>query len=147
MVSAPLSRFLAVTNGNPRGDKNTKFVDGHHIKHWAEGGETKPSNFVSLRRFHHRKVHEGAVEVQILDDGAFRFVQPNGQAFDSVAKDHVHPFTDWTHLPAAHEECGIAIDERTAATRWRGESCDYGLGVQVLLQSRAGISVGRMRRE
>ena len=67
-------------------------------------------------------------------DGAFRFVQPNGQAFDSVTKDHVQPFTDWTILPAMHAERGIAIDARTAATRWRGESCDYGLGVQVLLQ-------------
>jgi hypothetical protein len=61
-------------------------------------------------------------------------VQPNGQAFDSVAKDHVHPLTDWTHLPAAHEELGIVIDKRTAATRWRGEKCDYGLGVEVLLR-------------
>ena len=69
----------------------------------------------------------------VLDDGAFRFVQPNGQVLDSVAKDHIQPFTDWTILPASHEERGIVINERTAATRWRGESCDYGLGVQVLL--------------
>ena len=129
-ISAPLRRFLNARDKGCRfpGCTNTKWVDGHHVKHWADGGETKPSNLVSLCRFHHRKVHEGAVQVVVLDDGAFRFVQPNGQVFDSVAKDHVQPFTDWTMLPAAHGERGIAIDARTAATRWRGESCDYGLG-------------------
>jgi hypothetical protein len=40
-----------------------------------------------------------------------------------------------------HEERGIRIDERTAATRWAGESMDYGLAVQVLLdQSRRARS-------
>jgi hypothetical protein len=68
------------------GCTNTKFVDGHHIKHWADGDETKPSNLISLCRFHHRKVHEGAVQALVTDDGAFRVVQPNGQAFDRVAK-------------------------------------------------------------
>ena len=47
------------------------------------------SNLVTLCRFHHRKVHEGQVIVQVLDDGAIRFVQPNGESFDSVAPDAV----------------------------------------------------------
>ncbi len=51
--------------------------------------------------------------MHVLDDGAFRFVQPNGQVFDSLAKDHVHPFTDWTQLTAEHVERRIAINERT----------------------------------
>jgi hypothetical protein len=53
------------------------------VKHWAHGGETKLSNLVTLCRFHHRLVHEGQVAIQTLDDGAFRFVKSNGQAFDS----------------------------------------------------------------
>lgn len=52
----------------------TRYVDGHHVKHWAHGGETKLSNLVTLCRFHHRLVHEGQVVVQTLDDGAFRFI-------------------------------------------------------------------------
>ena len=36
-----------------------RFVDGHHVKHWAHGGETRLSNLVTLCRFHHRLVHEG----------------------------------------------------------------------------------------
>ena len=59
---------------------NARYIDMHHIKHWANGGETKPSNLVSLCRFHHRAVHEGGFNVEILDDGAFRFIDPNGDA-------------------------------------------------------------------
>ena len=65
-------------------------------------------------------------------DGALRFTHPNGQIFDSVAPEHVHAF-DWTQLPAEHAELGIHVDERTAATRWTGESMDHGLAVEVLL--------------
>jgi Domain of unknown function (DUF222)/HNH endonuclease len=36
------------------GCTHKRYVDGHHIHHWAEGGETKLSNLVSLCRTHHR---------------------------------------------------------------------------------------------
>jgi hypothetical protein len=130
-----LRRFLNARDRGCRfpGCTNTRWVDAHHIHHWANGGETKPSNLVSLCRFLHRMVHEGGVVIHALDDGAIRFTHPNGRTFDSVASDHVRPF-DWTELPAQHEERGIHINERTAGTRWNGESMDYGLAVQVLLQ-------------
>ena len=41
------------------GCTHKKYTDAHHIQHWANGGETKMSNLVTLCRFHHRKVHEG----------------------------------------------------------------------------------------
>lgn len=59
------------------------FEHAHHIKHWADGGETKPSNLVSLCGFHHRKVHEVGIQVQMLDDGAVRFVKLDGTMIDS----------------------------------------------------------------
>jgi hypothetical protein len=135
-ISSPLRRFLKARDKGCRfpGCTNTHWVDAHHIKHWANGGETKPSNLVCLCRFHHHKVHEGAVQVHVLDDGAIRFTQPNGTSFESVAPGCTQPLSDWTQIPAEHDECGIHIDERTAATKWAGESMDYGLGVQVLLQ-------------
>ena len=37
----------------------SRYVDGHHIKHWADGGETKLGNLVTLCRFHHRELHKG----------------------------------------------------------------------------------------
>jgi hypothetical protein len=115
------------------GCTNKRFVDAHHVHHWAHGGETKASNLVILCRLHHRKVHEGGVQIQILDDGAFRFVKPNGESFDSIARGHTQPLGDWRQLPAIHHQQGIHIDKNTAATRWRGERMDYGLAVEGIL--------------
>src|SRR6202042_2076905 len=91
-------------------------------------------NLVQLCRFHHRQVHEGRVVVQILDDGALRFLKPNGESFDSIAPDHTRPLSDWRQLQEDHTQQGIRIDPKTATTRWRGETMDYGLAVDVLLQ-------------
>jgi hypothetical protein len=114
------------------GCTHTRYVDAHHVKHWAHGGETKASNLVQLCRFHHRKVHEGGVVVQALDDGAFRFVRRDGRAFDSPAPGATAP-SDWTQLSLQHQNSDIRITPTTATTRWRGERMDYGLGVEVLL--------------
>ncbi len=113
---------------------NNRYLDGHHIEHWASGGATKLSNLVSLCRFHHRQVHEGGVLVQILDDGALRFLKPDGESLDSVAPGYSQPLGDWRQLPAHHERSRIHITASTAVTKWQGEGMDYGLGVQVLME-------------
>lgn len=106
------------------------------MRHWAHGGETKPSNLVCLCRVHHRQVHEGRVLVEVLNDGAFRFVRPDGRAFESTAPERTQPFT-WSHLPQMHRDRGIPNDEHTALTRWRGERLDYSIATEILLsQSR-----------
>ncbi len=43
------------------GCHESKYVDAHHIKHWADGGETSLSNLVTLCRFHHRELHRGNI--------------------------------------------------------------------------------------
>jgi len=158
-ISAPLRRFLKARDKGcrfpgcdqreSRVDTNTRHVDAHHIHHWANvlvwraplrngasSGETKPSNLISLCSFHHRKVHEGGMQVHMLDDGAVRFIKLDGTVIDSSIP---HPSGLWTQLPLTHTERGIDINARTAATRWAGERCDYGLGVEVLLaQARKG---------
>lgn len=116
------------------GCTQTCYVDGHHIQHWADGGETRLSNLLTLCRFHHRQVHEGRVVIQILDDGAVRFVRPNGQSFDGVASGHTPPLGDWTQLVAAHRLLGLRADRKTAATRWLGESMDYTIAIDSLLK-------------
>lgn len=126
-------------------------TDAHHIEHWAHGGETKASNLVTLCKAHHRAVHEGRIRVEHCDSpGALRFVKPDGQAFDSIARNHTRPFSDWTQLPAIHQQHGIYIDKKTAATRWCGESMDFGLAIEVLFQQsrRAqGVSQETRREE
>jgi hypothetical protein len=45
------------------GCENHRFVDAHHIRHWARGGPTALDNLVLLCRRHHRLVHEGGCRV------------------------------------------------------------------------------------
>ena len=121
-----------------------RYVDGHHVRHWAHGGETKLTNLVTLCRFHHRLVHEGQVTIQTLDDGAFRFVRPNGQTYDSPAPRE----TAWAALVAGHETAGIRITPTTAITRWTGEALDQDLAITALMERRAknvpaGTSIDR----
>ena len=129
------------------GCPNKRYVDGHHIRHWAAGGETKLSNLVTLCRFHHRQVHEGRVVVRMLDDGALRFTKPSGDYFDSVAAGCTPPLGDWTELVAGNQALGLRIDQQTAVTRWLGERMDYNVAIETLLfQARRASGVSAETR-
>lgn len=123
-ISAPLRRALNSRDKGCRfpGCANTRYMDAHHIDHWVNGGETKPSNLVSLCRFHHRAVHEDGIRIVRLDDGALRFVKANGLPVDSVAPGFTQPKGDWREMP-----------EGAFVNRWRGERMDYGLAIDGLL--------------
>jgi hypothetical protein len=121
------------------GCTHQKYIDGHHVHHWAEGGETKLSNLISLCRFHHRQVHEGGMRVERLGDGAWRFVRPDGEAYVSTSPGHTQPMQgDWETVARGNAEYDIRIDLQTARTRWRGESMDYGIAIDVLLAKQRG---------
>lgn len=40
------------------------YVDFHHVKHWANFGETKMDNLIKLCRFHHRALHAGLYNIE-----------------------------------------------------------------------------------
>ena len=109
----------------------TRFLDAHHVKHWAHGGETKIGNLVTLCRWHHRLVHEGQIEVASASGGAWRFSKPDGQEFHPMHPDAPIEY-DGGELEAAHRAQGLSITADTAATRWRGEQMDYDLAVFLL---------------
>ena len=115
------------------GCDHKRYVDGHHVEHWADGGETKLSNLATLCRFHHRAVHEGGLKMQRCDDGAWRFTNARGESLHGCAPGHTQPLSDWRDLPAAHEKSGIKIDSGTATPGWRGERMDYGIAIDSLL--------------
>ena len=112
------------------GCTHTRFLDGHHIRHWADGGETKLSNLVMLCRFHHRQVHEGRVEVCMLDDGALRFTGPDGKVLEPA----VALAGTTSELMHGNRQNGHDITPATAVTRWYGERIDYGLTIAGLLR-------------
>jgi hypothetical protein len=59
------------------GCERRRFVDAHHIRHWAQGGETSLDNLVLLCRHHHRHIHEGGHELSRDADGHLEFRRPD----------------------------------------------------------------------
>ncbi|MGE0624787.1 MAG: HNH endonuclease [Pseudomonadales bacterium] len=60
------------------GCSQERYVEGHHIKHWAQGGETRPDNLVLLCSRHHRAVHELGYRIERTPEGELRFIRPGG---------------------------------------------------------------------
>ena len=126
-----IRRALNSRDGGCRfpGCTHQRYVDAHHIEHWAEGGETKLANLVTLCRLHHRLVHEGEIMIEMTAAGGWRFLHPDGRHFEVIRCTRAYDADD---LEDTHAALGIHIDSDAAATRWRGERMDYDLGVWVL---------------
>ncbi len=57
----------------------SRFTEAHHVRHWADGGETRLSNLLLLCRRHHRAVHEGRVRVSTDRAGLALFFTRKGK--------------------------------------------------------------------
>lgn len=112
---------------------NRVFLDGHHAKHWAEGGETTLANLVSLCGFHHRFVHEYGYRVEIDSLREPHFYDPYGRLVPPVPTPCA---TASRGLDAIHElNEPLAISAATNTPRWDGTCCDYGLVIDELCRS------------
>ena len=83
-----------------------RFTEAHHVKHWADGGETSLGNTLLLCRRHHRAVHEGRVKVSVATDGMVLFFTRTGRMLvDAPAGPRRHPQSESARslprLPAA----------------------------------------------
>jgi hypothetical protein len=131
-VPPALRRALQARDGGCRfpGCSHRRFVDAHHIRHWADGGDTSIDNLLTLCRRHHRLVHEGGFGVERTTDGHIRFSRPDGRVIEE------HP-----QLPASGSieglmrgncETGESIDAAT----WiiPGDTLDYGIAIEGLMR-------------
>ena len=107
-----------------------RFGQGHHIRHWAQGGSTTLSNLALLCRRHHRAVHEEGYQVDRQPDGELRFRRPDGRLLSEVPRPPEIPSDAVKVLRARHE--GLALHARTATPRWLGERLDVGWAIDVL---------------
>ncbi len=55
------------------GCTHEKWLDAHHVEHWADGGETSLENLVLLCSKHHRLLHDGEFEIKAGPDGDWQF--------------------------------------------------------------------------
>jgi hypothetical protein len=98
--------------------------EGHHIRHWAQGGPTTLSNLALLCRRHHRAVHEEGFQLHRQPDGALRFLRPDGRPLPDVPPPAALPADPVQTLRARHEAQGLRLHARTACPRWLGERLD-----------------------
>ena len=62
----------------------SRFTEAHHVKHWADGGETSLANTILLCRRHHRLVHEGKTRMAMDRDGKAVFFTRAGAVIASA---------------------------------------------------------------
>ena len=102
---------------------NTNYLDAHHIKHWANGGETSLDNLVMLCRHHHRELHKNAFSIAANNDELV-FITAKGKRL----KESIYPQfaeSSMTELPKVQQDIVV--------NNWRGETIDYDMAVDGLL--------------
>jgi 5-methylcytosine-specific restriction endonuclease McrA len=109
-----------------------RFGQGHHIRHWAQGGPTTLSNLALLCRRHHRAVHEEGYQVDRQPDGELHFRRPDGRLLPEVPPPAATPADPVQALRARHEAQGLRLHARTATPGWLGEGLDVGWAIDVL---------------
>ncbi len=116
------------------GCQNRRWVDAHHIVHWARGGQTKIDNLVLLCSHHHRLVHEGGFGVARAADGSLVFRRLDGKPVPAVPS---FARGSCAELQADNRRAKLRIDPNSALPLGRGERFDRELAVSGLL-ARAG---------
>ncbi len=136
-IPPALNRALKSRDGGCRypGCDRKRHTQGHHIHHWADGGETKLDNIVSLCWFHHRLVHEGGYGVRRTDDGLFVFTRPDGahvkpNGVQRFRGNVAHSENLQRHLRTLEPE--LSITANTARCQWRGETMDYSQAIEAM---------------
>jgi hypothetical protein len=67
------------------------WTDAHHLTAWYLGGETKVEELISLCRYHHVRVHEGAWRIELdRTTGEVNVYRPDGRPYE------LGPSRPWT---------------------------------------------------
>jgi hypothetical protein len=129
-IPPALGRALRARDGGCRfpGCDRRRFTEGHHVERWADGGETKRGNLVTLCGFHHRLVHEGGFGVSATDGGSFVFTRPDGRR---VPANGARCFRgNIPGVASLNRDVGLTITPETSRSRWLGERLDYSLAIE-----------------
>jgi hypothetical protein len=80
-VPEPIHRILRHRDGHCRfpGCERKRWLNAHHLVHWAHGGATDLDNLVLLCHAHHRLIHEGGWRTSGHPSNDLRFHDPGGR--------------------------------------------------------------------
>jgi len=109
-----------------------RYTQGHHIRHWAQGGPTKLSNLVLLCRRHHRSVHEEGFQVERLDDGELQFRRPNGWLIPEAPEPPTVPADAGDFVRRESAAAGVHVDAYTLRPDWDGTRLNLGYAIDVM---------------
>jgi 5-methylcytosine-specific restriction endonuclease McrA len=109
-----------------------RFGQGHHLRHWAQGGPTTLSNLALLCRRHHRAVHEEGYQVDRQPDGELRFRRPDGRRLPAVPPPPEVAADPVRHLRARDDADSPCLHAHVATPGWLGERLDVGWAIDVL---------------
>jgi hypothetical protein len=104
------------------GCTNHVFLEGHHIRHWADGGETSLENLVMLCSHHHRFVHEYGYALEMGRDGHPQFRDPDGRLAVAVPERPILMDLGWPAIRTANAH--LDIDASTPPC-WDGSRISY----------------------
>jgi hypothetical protein len=145
-VPPAIKRALEIRDSSCRfpGCCESRYTEAHHVKHWADGGETSLNNLVTLCTFHHRQLHAGCFKIVAIESPnrptQFDFQSADGGSIErGCSFRRTAPTGNDPSIGIAQQLQELAsqlpdIDCYTARTKWRGEVMDYQMGVQGLLQ-------------
>ena len=146
-VPRRIGHALRVRDGGCRfpGCGRSRWTDAHHIRHWADGGETSLENLVTLCRYHHRSLHRGEYGIERgKENGTLIFLDGRGSRMPSAVHPQFASERNATErvqrLRAEHADRDVEIDATTAVTAWQGERMDYSTAIEWLLH-RDGVSI------
>ena len=120
---------------------HVRFGEGHHVRHWAQGGPTTLSNLALLCRRHHRAVHEEGYGIAHTPDGSLQFRRPDGRLLPEVPAPPPLPTDPVEALRTEHAAQGLQVHARTGLAGWLGERLDVSWAIDVLhpLATRASV--------
>jgi hypothetical protein len=133
-IPPAIRRALQCRDGGCRfpGCSCRRFVDAHHIVHWADGGETSMGNLVLLCRRHHRLVHEGGFGVHSGAGNEIWFSYPTGDTLPATADGRFRGNAELVRVLSAEKD--LEITPRTLPPEWDDGPMDYNCAQQLLEQ-------------
>jgi hypothetical protein len=137
-----MRRALKARDGGCRfpGCTNHKFVDGHHIIHWADGGETSLENLVLLCRHHHHLVHEGGFDCKRSKDGEIFFLDQRErrmEQFSAPTGTSLEESLAWMY----RKHASACINSESCTAKWyAGEQVEWDHAVSLMFTQKRSFS-------